>query len=746
MLKFQLVIIFKQYNLKNSETKTMTFKNITLILIGLINLLVLFLVLFKIFYPFYPLYLWDSTPNEKRGVALVIANSHYPDNVLANSQNDAKDIAEVLWGYNFTVIHKQDLNQAEMDEAMLEFEQSLTSGGIGLFYFAGHGIQINQQNYLMPIDFKIHEYERQLLKYHAMNAQYPIDVMEAAGSRVKIVILDAAQKNLFQWKKDSNLSDGLAAMHAPTGTIISYATALGKKSSDYNGEGRNGLYTSHLLSAMKTPGLAIKQVFWQAAIQVILASYGEQVPWYSDSLTDENFCFTPPCQQLGKAEKKSWEEKKIKAQELQREAEQNEKSRQAIIEFQRLTKHQPQSAHPSFSSSLNNTQFWFSAEVFSDRLLDGSWGPKMLIMPAGSFWMGDIKGEGWNEEKPAHQVLIDYQFAMGQNEVTVAEFRRFVNATNYKTFASKGEKKGCWVYKDAHWDKPKDANWRNPYFPQNDDHPVVCVSWHDAIAYAEWLSEQTDQQYRLPTEAEWEYAARAAEKITLEKITLTTTLRYWGNDPDDACDYANIADKTSQKNFCDWIMQTGKLKACSSRAAEKITLATTLRYWGDNPDHACDYANVADKTSQSNQSKKSKKTFFSWIMQIEQPKKGFSSWDIHDCTDGYIHTAPVGSFKKNNFDLYDMLGNVWEWCADPWHSRYKNAPVDGSVWKQAGENSLRVIRGGAWNTKPKYVRAAFRSSYSPEDRYYDVGFRLSRSLGKDLPKRKDLSKRIVVNK
>jgi formylglycine-generating enzyme required for sulfatase activity len=641
----------------------MTFSKITIILIGLINILVLFLVLFKIFYPFYPLYIRDSTQNEKR-VALVIGNSYYSDNVLPNSQNDAKDIADILRDYHFTVIHKQDLNQAEMEEAILEFKHSLTSGGIGLFYFAGHGIQINQQNYLMPIDLKIHESERQLLKYRAMNAQYPIDVMKAAGNRVKIVILDAAQKSLFkQWKKDSNLSDELAAMHAPTGTIISYATALGKKSFDYNGKERSGLYTSHLLEAMKTPGLAIKQVFRQAAIQVTLASDGEQVPWHSDSLTDENFCFIPPCQQLGKEAKKLWGEKEIKAKklrwqveksakELRREEEQNEKSRQAIIEFQRLTGRPP--------------PFWFSANVFSDRLSDGSLGPKMVMIPDGSFCMDDMKGEGWNEEQPTHRVSMNHQFAMGQNEVTVAEFRRFVKATDYKTDAEKGKEKGCWVYKNDHWSKLEDANWDNPYFPQNDDHPVVCVSWNDAVAYAEWLREQTDQQYYLPTEAKWEYAARA---------------------------------KT-----------------------------TTLRYWGKNSDHACNYANVADRTSQD-QTSQSKNNFifgFGWIMQTEKPKKELLSRDIHNCIDGYIYTAPVGSFKPNHFGLYDMLGNVWEWCADPWHSSYKNAPVDGSARDQGGENSLRVISGGAWSGKPRYVHASFRFSYSREDRYYDVGFRLSR--------------------
>jgi len=126
---------------------------------------------------------------------------------------------------------------------------------------------------------------------------------------------------------------------------------------------------------------------------------------------------------------------------------------------------------------------------------------------------------------------------MGQNEVTVGEFRQFVNATGYKTEAEKGD--GCYVDKNGKgsWGYVKDANWRNPNFSQNNNHPVVCVSWNDATAYAKWLSQQTGKQYSLPSEAQWEYAARAG----------TTTARYWDNDADDACRYANVHDKTSKK-------------------------------------------------------------------------------------------------------------------------------------------------------------------------------------------------------
>jgi formylglycine-generating enzyme required for sulfatase activity len=132
-------------------------------------------------------------------------------------------------------------------------------------------------------------------------------------------------------------------------------------------------------------------------------------------------------------------------------------------------------------------------EFFQDTLQDGSLGPEMVWIPAGTFRMGDIQGGGDSDEQPVHEVSVD-GFAMGRFEVTFAEYDKFVEATGRE--------------------KPDDEGWGR------DDRPVIDVSWHDATAYAEWLSEQTGHTYRLPTEAEWEYSARAG----------TETKYWWGNE------------------------------------------------------------------------------------------------------------------------------------------------------------------------------------------------------------------------
>jgi len=218
-------------------------------------------------------------------LALVIGNSDYLGDFLPNPSNDAKDIANLLRGYGFTVIHKQNLNQEQMDLAIIDFGQRLSQGGVGLFYFAGHGIQINQHNYLIPIGPKIPK--ARLVKYRAIDAQFVVDLMQEAGSRVNIVIFDACRNNPYRSYFRSQ--DGLTAMTAPQGTIISYATALGQQASD--GNGRNGLFTQYLLKAIQTPGLTIEEVFKQTARGVQQESSGKQVPWRLSSLTDD-FCFT----------------------------------------------------------------------------------------------------------------------------------------------------------------------------------------------------------------------------------------------------------------------------------------------------------------------------------------------------------------------------------------------------------------------------------------------------------------------
>ena len=154
--------------------------------------------------------------------------------------------------------------------------------------------------------------------------------------------------------------------------------------------------------------------------------------------------------------------------------------------------------------------------------------PEMVSLPGGGFLMGSPEGvtESDDDERPQHQVTVP-AFALSKYAVTRAEFAAFVNETGFLNIGCDG--------KETH-------SWSNPGFGQTDRDPVVCVSWDDAQLYIKWLSGETGEQYRLPTEAEWEYAARAG----------TVTARYWGESADQQCAYANGADQSARRVHPDW--------------------------------------------------------------------------------------------------------------------------------------------------------------------------------------------------
>jgi len=316
-------------------------------------------------------------------------------------------------------------------------------------------------------------------------------------------------------------------------------------------------------------------------------------------------------------------------------------------------------------------------------------GLEFVRLPAGEYWRGMDGGDTEHEfllehlystkpsigsEQPAHGVVISKPFDLARTEVTVAQFRKFVDATGYKTDAEKGE--GALGLVDPEnrdfvdrYRVDSSVTWRDPGFEQTPEHPVVAVSWRDATAFCEWLGEAEGVEYRLPSEAEWEYACRAGGKDWYS----------WGRDPDLAYEHANVADA-----------------ALENAHDEMVSYQRAVRL---------------------------------------KPGEG----------DGHVYTAPVASAKANAWGLYDMHGNVWEWCRDRWQgSRYKEIikdvprperneyrvtdPVFLEETDQHEYGDWRTIRGGAWNCAPANVRASIRTYQEAEDATVYTGFRVLREV------------------
>ncbi len=215
-------------------------------------------------------------------LALVVGNSAYSTSPLRNPVNDARAMAEGLTNAGFEVILREDLSQNDMKRAIREFGRRLRNGGVGLFYYAGHGVQVEGRNYLIPVNAVINSEPE--VEYESVDVGFVLAQMESARSRLNIVILDACRDNPFARSYRSAVR-GLASIDAPLGTLIAYSTAPGSVASD--GDGDHGLFTEELIRNLQVPGLKIEDVFKRVRVGVQEKTAGRQVPWESSSLTGD---------------------------------------------------------------------------------------------------------------------------------------------------------------------------------------------------------------------------------------------------------------------------------------------------------------------------------------------------------------------------------------------------------------------------------------------------------------------------
>jgi uncharacterized caspase-like protein len=222
-------------------------------------------------------------------VALVMGNSGYRSvPALRNPAHDAAAFAKRLSGTGFDAVPLVDGSKADMEKAVADYCARLSRGkGVGLFYFAGHGVQLGWRNYLLPVDARIAKAED--IAANTLDLGIVLAGLREAGNAMNIVILDACRDNPFA--SDLRTGKGLSQVDAPAGTLLAYATSPGNTASD--GEGENGVYTENILREMAAHGAKIEDVFKRVRLDVRRATRGAQVPWESTSL-EEDFYFFPP--------------------------------------------------------------------------------------------------------------------------------------------------------------------------------------------------------------------------------------------------------------------------------------------------------------------------------------------------------------------------------------------------------------------------------------------------------------------
>ena len=425
-------------------------------------------------------------------VALVIGNGAYKSSPLGNPVNDATDVAASLRKLGFNVILRTNVNRVQMRSALRDFSEALKRGQVGLFYYAGHGVESKGKNFLIPLAANMeNEFE---LEDEAVDANTVLRAMEDAGNATNIMILDACRDNPFarSWRSTAR---GLAQMNAPTGSFIAFATAPGSIASD--GGGRNGTFTKHLLASLNQPDLDIDRVFTRVTAAVAQETGKKQVPWKSSSLTGA-FSFGAG-QQVASVipqpvvvdplagDRALWEAVKDSkdVNEIRAYLDQFPKGLFAGVANVRL-KALSAPVTPPVQVALAPPPPVVSTPptIPGATFKDCSDCPEMVVIPAGAFLMGSnadpfASSQPSTIEQPQHQVRIK-SFAIGKYEVTQEQW-----------FSIMGN-------------LPSNFKGRTL--------PVEQVSWDDAQAFVRKLSEKTGKNYRLPSEAEWEYAARAGSQ------------------------------------------------------------------------------------------------------------------------------------------------------------------------------------------------------------------------------------------
>jgi sulfatase modifying factor 1 len=285
-----------------------------------------------------------------------------------------------------------------------------------------------------------------------------------------------------------------------------------------------------------------------------------------------------------------------------------------IITFSSACGYQNAGDQKSYSTEIGEAAKKAGAAVDPARIE-----PEMVLIPVGPFLMGS--DHLTKAEKPIHRVHVDAYY-IGKFEVTNAQFKSFCDAT-------------ARPYPDAEW--TPDGETSGPDLKVKANYPVVGINWEDAIAYCQWLSQKTGKNYRLPTEAEWEKAARGG---------LEGQHYPWGNEEFNA---------------------GGRYRANAGSESDNDRIRKQ---------------------------------------------------------DGFLFTAPIGSFPPNGYGLYDMAGNVWEWCADVYDENYYfSSPDRNPHGPTSGEK--RVVRGGSWWGGPRHMQCAARLWNYPLIRYASTGFRVA---------------------
>jgi formylglycine-generating enzyme required for sulfatase activity len=439
----------------------------------------------------------DGVQAAERRVALVIGNGAYDGaERLDTPRQDADDVSAALGKLGFSVISPKprDLDQRGMEQVVQKFADASRGADVALFYYAGHGVGRGGDNWLIPVGSKITDPAD--LRYRAVSLRWIADRLKASGAGARLLIVDACRNNRWYEAERGPGQRGLERITPPSGTLIAYAAAPGETARDKHPTRPNGLFTGELVQALaQEPEVDIRELIRRVGERVNRLNAGqhpstEEIGFYAalhlaepkpvaDPRGDEDAAW----QQARQGNSRSAYEAYLARYPQGRYA---DWAQQEIARLARPVQ-PPVASQATVAASAPTVPAARPSDYPPGKVFrDCSDCPEMVAIPAGEFVMGSPASETgrYEDEGPQLSVTIARPFAVGKYEVTFDE---------WDACAAAG----------ACDHRPYDDGWGRGR------QPVINVSWHDALSYLAWLSRTTGKRYRLPSEAEWEYAARA---------------------------------------------------------------------------------------------------------------------------------------------------------------------------------------------------------------------------------------------
>lgn len=696
-------------------------------------------------------------PAERR-TALVIGNADYPHAPLLNPAHDAQSMVATLNLLGFDVISVINGTRVDMQNAILTFAERLADGGAGVFYYAGHGLQVRGQNYLVPIDENITS--EGSVRFESISLDAILEQMgQPRPNRTNIIILDACRNNPYASRYGGSAA-GLALVDSPTDFFIAYATSPGGVALD--GEGDNGLYTGELLKAMAIPDLKVEDIFKRVRANVARQTGHQQIPWEASSLV-RDFIFYPSVEEI---------EVKVAQQVVEPEVQSSQ---------QTLRAQQVQSLELAFWEAIKNSQNAEDYEAYLKAFPNGVFAP-----------LAKIRAERYKRASQQPQVATGpaIEEIEGYYSVTTPANVREAPTANSKRVGTLATGTQLLVT-----GKVADSNWYRIETPDGtmgyifggliqESTPKEIVA-HFEKKQAEAASKSTvakpaqEETKALPGVPGVEKPKTGTGSRTNSKAggrgDSPTVARLDPREP------PSPAGTLTRQIFqdcpaCPVMVEVGPgrfMMGSKTDRAEQPVHRVTIPYAFAIGQHEVTYGNwkacveaggcsytpelsdVSDDMPMRNVSWHDAQDYVTWLSEQtgrpyrlpteaeweyaarantetaywwgEEPGSGEAN--CKDCGGNYDreNPMPVGFYAPNPFGLYDTSGGVWEWVEDCWYSSYEDAPGDGHARDEAN-CTQRVLRGGSWLNTADYLRSATRFYYDAAVRYPANGFRVALPL------------------